>query len=41
MNTVTFGVEGDAGRTAIEQMRANKLTLLYMGVKVQGPAILR
>ena len=40
VNTATYGAEATAGRTAIEQMKSNKLTLQYMGVRVLGPSIL-
>ena len=37
--TTTFGTESSAVRTAIEQMRAKKMTLLYLGVPIQGQSI--
>ena len=40
VNTATYGAESSAGRTAIERMRANRLTFEYLGVKVIGPSIL-
>ena len=40
VNTATFGAEASAARTAIEQMRANKSTLQYLGVPICGPSIL-
>ena len=40
VNTATYGAEGDAARTAIEQIRSNKLTLMYLGVPIDGPALL-
>ena len=42
VNTATYayGAESSAGRTAIKRMRANRLTLKYLGVKVVGPSIL-
>ena len=40
VNTATFGAEASATRTAIEQMRANKSTLQYLGVPICGPSIL-
>ena len=40
VNTATFGAEGDAARTAIEQMRANKLTLAYLGVPITERSVL-
>jgi len=40
VETATFGAESSAARTAIEQMRANKMTLLYLGVPIQGQSIL-
>jgi len=40
VNTATYGAEGDAARTAIEQQRSNKLTLMYLGVPIDGPALL-
>ena len=38
--TATYGAEELAGRTAIEQCRANRLTFLYLGVPIDGPSIL-
>ena len=40
VETATYGAEGSAARTAIEQMRANKLTLMYLGVPIVGQSIL-
>ena len=40
VETATFGAENSAARTATEQIRANKLTLLYLGVPIEGTAIL-
>ena len=40
VNTATFGAESTAARTAIEQMRANKMTLMYLGVPIIGPSVL-
>ena len=40
VNTATYGAEGDAARTAIEQQRSNKLTLIYLEVPIVGPALL-
>ena len=40
VNTATFGAESSAARTSIEQMRANKATLQYLGVPICGPSIL-
>ena len=40
VETATFGSENSAARSAIEQIRANKLTLLYLGVPLYGPPIL-
>ena len=40
VETATFGAEISAARTAIEQLRANKMTLLYLGVPIQGQSIL-
>ena len=40
VNTATYGAEGNAARTAIEQQRSNKLTLMYLGVPIDGPALL-
>lgn len=40
VNTATYGAEATAGRTAIEQMKSNKLTLQYMGVRIIGPSVL-
>ena len=37
--TATFGAEELAGRTAIEQCRANRLTFLYLGVPIEGPTL--
>ena len=39
VETATFGSENSAARSAIEQIRANKLTLLYLGVPLHGPPI--
>jgi hypothetical protein len=36
----TYGAEELAGRAAIEQCRANRLTFLYLGVPIEGPSIL-
>ena len=38
--TATYGAEELAGRTAIEQCRANRLTFQYLGVPIEGPSIL-
>ena len=35
-----YGAEELAGRTAIEQCRANRLTFHYLGVPIEGPSIL-
>ena len=40
VNTATFGAEATAARTAIEQMRSRKMTLMYLGVPIVGPSIL-
>jgi len=40
VETATYGAEGNSARSAIEQMRANKLTFMYLGVPVIGPSIL-
>jgi len=40
VNTATFGAESTAARTAIEQMRSRKMTLMYLGVPVVGPSVL-
>jgi hypothetical protein len=40
VETATFGSENSAARSAIEQIRANKLTLLFMGVPLSGCPIL-
>eukprot|EP00984_Skeletonema_dohrnii_P035644 scaffold35655_cov150-Skeletonema_dohrnii-CCMP3373.AAC.1 len=40
IETATFGSENCASRTAIEQIRANKLTLLFLGVPLAGKPIL-
>ena len=40
VNTATYGSESTAGRTAIEQMRSNKLLLQHLGVRIIGPSIL-
>ena len=40
VETATFGSESSAARTAIEKMRANKMTLLYLGVPLRGQSIL-
>jgi len=40
VNTATFGAESTAARTALEQMRTNKMTLAYLGVPIIGPSIL-
>ena len=37
VDTATFGAEVSADKTAIEQMRANKSTLQYLGVPICGP----
>ena len=39
VNTATFGAGASAARTAIEQMRASKSTLQYLGVRIHGPSI--
>jgi len=36
INTATYGAEGDAARTAIEQQRS---TLIYLEVPIDGPAL--
>ena len=40
VETATFGSENTAARTAIEQIKANKLTLLQLGVPLHGIPIL-
>ena len=40
VETATYGSEYSAARTAIEQIRANKLALLYLGVPVRDGSIL-
>ena len=40
VETATYGAECSAARTAIEQIRANKLLLLYLGVPVRDEAYL-
>jgi hypothetical protein len=40
VETATFGSENTAARTAVEQMRANKYTLLYLGVPVIDKSLL-
>ena len=40
VNTATYGSEATAGRTAIEQLRSNKLLLQHLGVRIIGPSIL-
>eukprot|EP00957_Ditylum_brightwellii_P066336 5035593-Ditylum_brightwellii.AAC.1 len=40
VETATFGSENCAARAAIEQIRANKLTLLFLGVPLSGCPIL-
>jgi len=40
VNTATFGAESTAARTAIEQMRSRKMTLMYLGVPIVGPSVL-
>ena len=40
VETATYGAEGTAARTCIEQMRANKMTLMYLGVPIVGPSVL-
>ena len=40
VETATFGSEESATRTALEQLTANKLTLLYLGVPVIDKSIL-
>ena len=40
VETATFGSEASAARTACDQIRANKLTLLYLGVPLHGDCIL-
>lgn len=40
VNTATYGSEATAGRTAIEQIRSNKMLLLHLGVPIIGPSIL-
>ena len=40
VETATFGSENNAARAAIEQIRANKQTLMYLGVPLAGPPIL-
>ncbi|KAL7426750.1 hypothetical protein ACHAXM_000563 [Skeletonema potamos] len=38
--TATFGSENNAARAAVEQIKANKMTLMYLGVPLQGMPIL-
>ena len=38
--TATLGAEELTGRTEIEQCRANRLTLMCLGVPIEGPSIL-
>ena len=40
VETATFGSENNAARAAVEQIKANKLTLLQLGVPLQGAPIL-
>jgi hypothetical protein len=40
VETATFGSEASCARTACDQIRANKLTLLYLGVPLHGTPIL-
>ena len=40
VETATYGAESTAARTCIEQMRANKMTLMYLGVPIVGPSVL-
>ena len=40
VETATFGSENNAARAAIEQIRANKQTLMYLGVPLAGSPIL-
>ena len=40
VETATFGAESSATRTTIEQLRSNKMTLLYLGVPIQGQSIM-
>ncbi len=40
VETATYGAEYSAARTAVEQIRANKLTLLYLGVPVRDGSVL-
>ena len=40
VETATFGSENTAARTSIEQLKANKMTLLYLGVPLEGIPIL-
>eukprot|EP00984_Skeletonema_dohrnii_P025114 scaffold14230_cov131-Skeletonema_dohrnii-CCMP3373.AAC.1 len=40
VETATFGSENNAARKAVEQIKANKLTLMQLGVPLQGAPIL-
>lgn len=40
VETATYGAESSAARTAIEQIRANKLMLMYLGVPVHNESYL-
>ena len=40
VETATYGAESTAARTSIEQMRANKMTFMYLGVPIVGPSVL-
>ena len=40
VETATFGSENNAARSAVEQIKANKLTLLFLGVPLLGAPIL-
>jgi hypothetical protein len=40
VNTATFGAKSTAARTAIEQMRTHRTTLMYLGVPIIGPSIM-
>ena len=40
VETATFGSESSAARTAVEQIRSNKMTLLYMGIPLIDRSIL-
>ena len=40
VETATFGFENNAARKAVEQIKANKLTLMLLGVPLQGAPIL-